>query len=164
MCERPYSHILSLVYYFFIIHLLLFKVQTFSSFLIRPWVSQCSLLLLFPSSPFLFSFIFFLFFFTSFVLERYRDSSWKKKKKCWGMRVQPCRMPHATSPRVRHRGNDSAATPMLPKSSLQSDSSHSHAKGWPLFYTQSMKNKNRMHNLKLGILLTFKFICLYTIF
>ena len=120
--------------------------------------------------PIIIFFIFFyllFIFFTSFVLERYRDSSWKKKEKkknCWGMRVQPCRMPHATSPRVRHRGNDPAATPVLPRPSLQSDSSHSHAKEWPLFYTQSMKIKNRMHNLKLGILLTFKFICLYTIF
>ena len=109
MCERPYSHILSLVYYFFIIHLLLFKVQTFSSFLIRPWVSQCSLLLLFPSSPFLFSFIFFLFFFTSFVLERYRDSSWKKRKnvgECACSRVE-CHTP-------RPQESDTGATILPP--------------------------------------------------
>ena len=108
MCERPYSHILSLVFSFFIIHLLLFKVQTFSSFLIRPRVSQCSPSLI----PIIIFFIFFyllFIFFTSFVLERYRDSSWKKRKnvgECACSRVE-CHTP-------RPQESDTGATILRP--------------------------------------------------
>ena len=83
MCERPYSHILSLVFSFFIIHLLLFKVQTFSSFLSSNCESHSALFFSYSHHHHLFYFLLSSFYFFHLLCARVVQR-FQLKKNCWG--------------------------------------------------------------------------------